>query len=132
MEDKEYRKKLIEDNIGLAYLALKKFKLNSEEYFDVAAIGLCKAANTYDASRGLAFSTYAMVIISNELKIVYRGLTNQKHIPEYAVCSYNTEVMEDSDQTFIDYNVQSDLSIENATVLKLIVQQVVDSLNPKE
>ena len=132
MEDKEYRKRLVEDNIGLAYLALKKFKLNSEEYFDVAAIGLCKAANTFDTSRGLAFSTYAMFVISNELKVVYRGLTNQKHIPEYAICSYNTEVLEDSDKTFIEYNVQSSQSIENDIVLKLVVQQVVDSLSAKE
>ena len=42
------------------------------EYYDICAIGLCKAAITYDSSKSVKFATYAGVCIENEIKIELR------------------------------------------------------------
>ena len=51
------QRKLVEDNHNLIYQYLIDNKLPQDEYYDIAAIGLCKAALKYDTSKG-AFSTY--------------------------------------------------------------------------
>ena len=54
-------------NHNLIYAVLNKHNLPEEDYYDIAAIGLCMAASTYDASKGAAFSTYAYRVIANEV-----------------------------------------------------------------
>lgn len=43
------------------------------DYYDICAIGLCKAAITYDSSKDVKFATYAGVCIENEIKIELRN-----------------------------------------------------------
>lgn len=132
MSDQEYREKLVEDNIRLAYLVLKQYKLDSEEYFDVAAIGLWKAANTYDVTKGVAFSTYAMTVMRNELKRLYKILTRQNQIAEYAICSYDAEINDNTDEAIINYKLASNVSVEDDVVLKLTIQRLKDKLSARE
>ena len=61
----EQQKKLVEENHNLIYYALGKYRLNQEEYYDILAIGLCKAAIAFDSERS-KFSTFAMNIMYNE------------------------------------------------------------------
>lgn len=63
------REDLILSNVGLIYQVLKKYKLYNlrDEYFDVGMIGLVKAANTFDSTKGFKFSTYAFKCISSEI-----------------------------------------------------------------
>ena len=61
----EQQKKLVEQNHKLIYYTLKKYKLNQEEYYDILAIGLCKAAIKFDPERS-KFSTFAMKVMYNE------------------------------------------------------------------
>lgn len=58
----EEQRKMVEDNYGLIYTALKKccLQYEYEDYYGVAAEGLCNAVRTYDPNRGVKFSTYAM------------------------------------------------------------------------
>ena len=51
------QQKLVEENHGLIYSFLAKHNLPIEEYYDLAAIGLCKASITYQNET--TFSTYA-------------------------------------------------------------------------
>lgn len=63
----EAQRVLAEENHNLIYYCLKKYKFdNIEEYYDVAAIGLCKAARSYRSQCG-QFSTFACRVIQNEL-----------------------------------------------------------------
>lgn len=56
------QQKMVEDNHKLIYGAAHKYKINLEEYYDVLAIGLCKAAMAFDETKG-QFSTFAYIIM---------------------------------------------------------------------
>ena len=56
--------RLAEENYNLIYAYLAKYNL-SEEYYGDAAIGLCKAAQTYDENYGTEFSTYAYMCMKH-------------------------------------------------------------------
>lgn len=66
----EDRKRLVEDNIGLAHFIAKRYKNMPLEYDDIlsaAYLGLIKAADRFDFENGSRFSTYAGIAISNEI-----------------------------------------------------------------
>lgn len=69
--DKEQRDKLVEDNMGLVYMVLKRF-LNrgyeKEDLFQIGVIGLIKAIDKFDVERELSFSTYAVPMIVGEIR----------------------------------------------------------------
>ena len=46
----EHQKSLVTENHNLIYSFLKKYNLDVDEYYDLAAIGLCNACINYDAS----------------------------------------------------------------------------------
>ena len=56
------QRKMVEDNYGLIYVALKQYCIprEYEDFYGVMAEGLCNAVRTYDLNRGVKFSTYAM------------------------------------------------------------------------
>ena len=56
----EEQKKLVEDNHNLIYFMIHKYNLDIEEYYDIFALSLYKAAINYDISKGYTFSTYAL------------------------------------------------------------------------
>lgn len=68
-------KKFIEKNIGLVHSCCGKFKgrgIEYEDMFQAGCIGLIKAVNGFDESRGLMFSTYAVPVILGEIKRMFR------------------------------------------------------------
>ena len=71
------QQKLIEDNHNLIYGVLKEYNLDREDWYDIAAIGLCKAAISYDNSIG-EFSTLAYRYIHNEILHEYRRMSTTK------------------------------------------------------
>lgn len=62
------QQELVEKNHNLIYYALNKFSVPKEEYYGICAIGLCKAACTYN-SQASRFSTYALSVILNEIRM---------------------------------------------------------------
>lgn len=72
------QEQLVTDNHNLIYFFLNKWGKILEysdmtDYYDICAIGLCKAAITYDSSKDVKFATYARVCIENEIKIELRN-----------------------------------------------------------
>ena len=66
---------LIETNVRLVHSCCKRFVGRGIEYddiFQVGCIGLVKAADGFDSSRGLCFSTYAVPNIIGEIKRLFR------------------------------------------------------------
>ena len=63
-------------NLILSYLG--KHNLSYEDYYDILAIALCKAALKYDAKKGIAFSTYAFKCFYNAVSAYVRNLKNRK------------------------------------------------------
>lgn len=69
--DKEARTLLINGNLRLVLSVLQKFISrgeNPDDLFQVGCIGLMKAIDNFDVSQNVRFSTYAVPMISGELR----------------------------------------------------------------
>ncbi len=69
------REELITDNLGLVRACVNRFVgrgIDYDDLYQIGCIGLIKAADGFDSSRGLMFSTYAVPTILGELKRVFR------------------------------------------------------------
>lgn len=69
--DEEARAKLVEDNKGLVWCVVKRFLhrgVEAEDLFQIGNIGLLKAIDKFDLSYDVRFSTYAVPMISGEIK----------------------------------------------------------------
>lgn len=65
----------VTEHLGLVHSIAGRFKdrgIEYEELFSVGCVGLLKAANNFDESRGLKFSTYAVPVIMGEIKQLFR------------------------------------------------------------
>ena len=74
-DDKEKRNTLIEKNTGLVWSVVKRFVnrgYEREELFQIGCIGLIKAVDRFDEKYEVAFSTYAILLITGELKRFFR------------------------------------------------------------
>ena len=74
--EKEARALLIEHNLRLVAHMIKKYYANSkdqDELISIGTVGLIKAVNTFDASKGSKFATYAGRCIENEILMHFRG-----------------------------------------------------------
>lgn len=73
----------------MVYHVVRRYAKNqemTEELSSVGFIGLCKAAKTFDKSRGVSFATYACTCISNEIGIYFRHANrhaNDVHLDDY-------------------------------------------------
>lgn len=76
----EKEKQLVEDNHNLIYFCLKKYDLPENEFYDIAAIGLIKAAKAYNEQE-IKFSTFAVNCIGNEIKKEYKKRTLKRIVP---------------------------------------------------
>ncbi len=59
------------ENLGLVHSVAGRFRKRGTEYEDlvqIGCVGLVKAANSFDFSRGFAFSTYAFTQICGEIR----------------------------------------------------------------
>lgn len=69
--DKHAREVLIEGNLGLVHHIVKRFNgrgYDLEDLFQIGTIGLMKAIDKFDLSVGVKFSTYAVPMITGEIK----------------------------------------------------------------
>ncbi len=68
------KEQMILSNQGIVFSVMKNLRipLTDEDMFQTGIIGLLKAINTFDTSKGYQFSTYAFPIVRNELLISFR------------------------------------------------------------
>ena len=69
------RERFIADNLGLVHSCCHKFTGRGIEYDDLyqaGCVGLVKATDGFDESRGLCFSTYAVPVILGEIRRLFR------------------------------------------------------------
>lgn len=70
MNKTKNRNKMVKENIELAYYIANRFtnkRVDRDDLKQIASIGLIKAAESYDPSRGVNFGQYAGRVIRNEL-----------------------------------------------------------------
>ncbi|MDD6057162.1 MAG: SigB/SigF/SigG family RNA polymerase sigma factor [Clostridiales bacterium] len=69
--DKAARDRLIDDNMGLVHAVVRRFDYyghDREELFQIGCIGLMKAIDHFNLELNLAFSTYAVPMITGEIR----------------------------------------------------------------
>ncbi len=69
------RSEIIENNLGLVHACANRFRGRGIEYddlFGAGCVGLIKATDGFDSSRGVRFSTYAVPVILGEIKRLFR------------------------------------------------------------
>ena len=74
--DEAAKAKLIEHNLRLVAHIIKKYYSNSADQDDlisIGTIGLIKAVNTFDSSKGIRLSSYAARCIENEVLMYFRS-----------------------------------------------------------
>ena len=69
------RDEMIQQNMGLVHACAHKFKgrgIEYEDLFQAGCMGLIKATDAFDESRGVRFSTYAVPVILGEMRRLFR------------------------------------------------------------
>ena len=62
---------LLRENQGMIFMVVNKFRhrgVETEDLFQIAAMGFLKAINRFDTTLGLQFSTYAIPVMLGEIK----------------------------------------------------------------
>lgn len=71
-------KELVAKNHNLIYFAMKRCNIKEpDEWYGIFAIGLCKAAQCFDETKGYKFSTYAIYYLygyyKNTMRYMFQG-----------------------------------------------------------
>ena len=69
--DKDARDRLVTENLGLVWSIVRRFANRGhemEDLFQIGSIGLIKAIDKFDISYDVRFSTYAVPMITGEIK----------------------------------------------------------------
>ena len=69
--DKAARDTLFEENIGLIWSVVKRFRnrgVEMDDLFQIGSIGLLKAVDHFNLDYKVKFSTYAVPLIAGEIK----------------------------------------------------------------
>lgn len=124
----EQQKKLVEDNHNLIYSFLHQYNLPIEEYYDLAAIGLCKAAILYDANKA-CFSTYAYRSMWTHVFTEERKKIAAIRIPENQIVYYQAE-MDDSENratSYINY-ISANENVEDEVLSDIVINEYMSKL----
>ncbi len=92
----EQQKKKAEENHNLIYGYAKMHNISVEEYYDLLAIGLCKATINYDDSKG-EFSSLAYRCMKNELVDYFRSCNGKSRVPVECIISYDASTGNEED-----------------------------------
>lgn len=109
----------------MIYSFLYKYHLDVEEWYDITAIGLCKAANTYNNDKS-GFSTYAYKCMYTTIIMEKRKENAVRIIPQNQIVYYENQVNNDT-STFLNY-IPSKQDIENETISTLSLENIENEL----
>lgn len=120
------QRELAAKNHNLIYWFAHKNNISIEEFYDVLAIGLCKAARSFDNNKG-EFSTFAYRCIENELKTHWKSLNKKSIIPCELISSYDND-----DYDFNLLEKISDCQTQDHIMYAIMSKEFIEVLNDKE
>ncbi|MBR3804390.1 MAG: RNA polymerase sporulation sigma factor SigK [Clostridia bacterium] len=134
--DKEAKDKLIRHNLRLVAHVVKKYQGadTSDDLISTGTIGLIKAINTYDSSKGVALATYTARCIENEILMLIRA--NKKNSKVLSLSGVVGADKDGNELTLLD--VLPDESeplvskVERKTENKILTQIVKSCLTKRE
>ncbi len=140
---------LVEENYNLIYFVLKKFNIDQnkfEDYEQVAALALCKAALAFDESKGFKFTTYAvnsmkyslltyfrtyeMSMVKLPLKVYQDAITGKGH--SIRVDSYDNYSENQNINWEPSFDASQILKNEEEIIDDVYVQEILSTLTPEE
>ena len=134
--DTSARNKIIEHNIRLViYEVMNKFyniDYDKDELVSTGIMGLIKAVDTYNPDNNIAFATYAVRCIDNELLMLIRKL---KKISKVDSLDKVVAVDKNYDEQTLEDIIPSDIDITENIELdetNLIIRKIVNALPDKD
>ncbi len=142
-EDKDARETLVTENLGLVWNIIKRFKgrgIEQEDLFQIGCIGLIKAIDNFNLEMDVTFSTYAVPMITGEIKRFLRddGIVKvsrtikenavksmraaQKLREEYGIEPTIEEIAKESELSVEDITLSMSASMEVESIYKTIYQ----------
>ena len=138
--DKEAREKLVTDNLGLIWNIIKRFKgrgTEQEDLFQIGCIGLIKAIDNFNLDMDVAFSTYAVPMITGEIRRFLRddGMVKvSRSIKENAVKSMRAAgQLRDTlgcEPTVEQIAAACELSVEDITLVSIVLNFIKNCNKP--
>lgn len=122
-------KQLAEENLGLVHLCANRFRGKGIEYDDLygaGCVGLVKASKSFDFSRGVKFSTYAVPVILGEIKRLFRDGGNVKVSRGLKELSLKIVKLRDN---FFTTEGRDPTILELSQLSGVCVEDVVEALN---
>lgn len=130
------RDKLITDNMRLVYHMYGKIgdgpikEKYKEDIISEGMLGLCKAADTFDESRGVRFSTYAAMCIRNAMLMFIRK-TSKYYPHEVLLNMVIGRDAEDSVLTLADV-IEDESQSEDEIITRIMLKEFEEKQTPKD
>ena len=137
--DPSYRDQIILSNIKLVYYISSKtvsqdVSMDSDDLLQIGIIGLMKAVDSYDHTKGYTFSSYATILIKNEIYMKFRKMQYLSKI-----ISLDTPIgdsIDDYEKIYLidilkDPNGDFEKDIMHETMISLL-ESALDCLTEKE
>lgn len=123
------REQKIVDNMGLVHSIANRFRNRGADYddlFQAGCVGLIKAVDNFDESKGFAFSTYAVPVIMGEIRRIFRDGGPIKVSRVLKEQSIRVQSVRDS---FIKKELREPTLSELASLCQLDVNELSEILN---
>lgn len=123
------RDEKIQNNIGLVHSIAARFKgrgVDYEDLFQNGCLGLIKAVDKFDESKGFAFSTYAVPVIMGEIKRIFRdggAIKVSRSLKEKAIKAQALR------EKFINRELREPTVNELSEMLDISVEETAEILN---
>lgn len=120
--------KLFEDNIRLAYKIANSYRNNyfneMDDIYQAALEGLWVATENYDSKYSNTFSTYACVVIKNNINLYLRVVNKHKKLKSISI---NTPISNNSELTIED-QLSDSKDYEDVILNNIQLKQMYDIL----
>lgn len=117
----------------MIYTFLQKYHLSIEDYYDLAAIGLCKAGSKFNGSKS-KFSTYAYKCMFTTVFTEIRNRKAEKRIQDHQIVYYQAE-FDDSNggdtSIFLNY-IPSNENVEDNVLSEIIFEEYMNKLKERD
>ena len=102
---------------------------SDEDMFQTGIIGLLKAINTFDFSKGYQFSTYAFSVVRNEILLSFRK--SKKSVKAAFSLDDNADIGNGESVPYSEI-ISDGKDYEENTVNSMLAQQIFEKLSPRE
>jgi RNA polymerase sporulation-specific sigma factor len=128
----EYAKEqIILSNYSIVFSVMQKLSIpaSDEDMFQTGIIGLLKAINTFDFSKGYQFSTYAFPVVRNEILMEFRKI--KKSVNASFSLDDNVDIGDGESVSYAEM-IADRKDYEENTVNSMLAQQIFEELSPRE